>query len=455
MGEGEVFRDVDALQPGQDFVDAIAGRLRDCRVVLVLIGREWLSATDAAGQLRLPQHHDYVRLEIAQALSRPELLVVPVLVEGAAMPAPATLPDSIRALARRHAISLRDETWDADVDRVAATIWKTLGAGTRTGEAGRPAGSVGRGTHPFVRKNLKWIAIAAAVVVAILAMRTLRQNAELDSSTTAFPGGAADTASTASNRTAAATDSAIALPRLTHMAHESLVYTVLSGAVSPHGSHTTVRLRVRLANEGRYPANFWDSSFRLVAGGDTLTPTSGLNEVVEGQATRQGVISFEVPVDVTRATLQVLGRDEPASLILDLTPTGARSTVDERDSRDPAAGAMIAPLLREPHPFGTDGDVTYTLRSAQVRRYVNILRVTIAVQVANGGRYPFLFGRDALRLVVDGQLTAPLQSPNEVVGGGTTVTADFVFDAPPSVQQVAVRRTGQSDLVLDVPSALR
>ena len=456
FGEGEVFRDVDALEPGQDFVDAIADRLRGCRAALVVIGRGWLNAADAAGQPRLAQHEDYVRLEVAQALSRPELLVIPVLVEGTAMPAPGALPDSIRALSRRHAASLRDETWDADVDRLTATIQKAVGEGVPAPRGGYGGVSATGGTHPFSRSNLKWVAVAAAVVVALLLARAFRQDADRNSAATASGAGAANTASSATGEPASAPARAIALPRLTHIAHGRLIYTILSAAVSPHGSHSTVRLRVRFSNEGRYPANFWDSSFRLAAGGDVLAPTSGLNEVVDGQAARQGVISFEVPADVTRATLQVLGGGEPAVVMLDLTATDAPSTVDQRDTRDPLAGAVIAPLVREPRPLGSQGDITYTLRSAQGRRYVNVLRVIANVQVANGGRYPFLFGGDALRLVADGQSTAPLESANEVVDPGATATADFVFDAPPSVEKIAFRGTARSsELVLDVPAALR
>ncbi len=42
LGDGHVFRDVDELEPGQDFVDAISARLRDCAACLVMIGSEWL-----------------------------------------------------------------------------------------------------------------------------------------------------------------------------------------------------------------------------------------------------------------------------------------------------------------------------------------------------------------------------------------------------------------------------
>ena len=78
LGHGAVFRDVDALQPGQDFVDTIAIRLRDARACLVLIGREWLDAKDKSGRRRLEEPNDYVLHEIATALRGPDMLVIPV-----------------------------------------------------------------------------------------------------------------------------------------------------------------------------------------------------------------------------------------------------------------------------------------------------------------------------------------------------------------------------------------
>jgi hypothetical protein len=44
LGSERVFRDVDGLRPGQDFVDAIEASLAACRVMLVVIGREWIDA---------------------------------------------------------------------------------------------------------------------------------------------------------------------------------------------------------------------------------------------------------------------------------------------------------------------------------------------------------------------------------------------------------------------------
>jgi hypothetical protein len=165
LGRGRIFRDVDTLQPGQDFVRAIDARVRQCRVFLTLIGREWLDARDAAGHRRIDQEEDHVRLEIATALGRDDLLVVPVLVEGAPMPASRDLPASIRSLAFRHAISLRDETWDADVDRLAAVVGIEGGVGP---SPARTMPDAGQASHARTAFPASVVFGAAAIVMALL-----------------------------------------------------------------------------------------------------------------------------------------------------------------------------------------------------------------------------------------------------------------------------------------------
>ena len=48
--------------------------------------------------------------------------VIPVLIEGASLPAPEMLPEDLRSLVRKQAVHLRDDAWDHDVDRLAAAI---------------------------------------------------------------------------------------------------------------------------------------------------------------------------------------------------------------------------------------------------------------------------------------------------------------------------------------------
>jgi TIR domain-containing protein len=91
FGAGRVFMDVDAVKPGENFVEAIDRALAASNVLLVIMGPSWLAIADKQGRRRLDDPEDIVRLEIEAALSR-DFLVVPVLVEGATMPKFARCP---------------------------------------------------------------------------------------------------------------------------------------------------------------------------------------------------------------------------------------------------------------------------------------------------------------------------------------------------------------------------
>lgn len=120
LGPGSVFRDVADLAPGEDFVAAIRARLAGAAAVLVLIGPRWAGVA-AGGARRIDDAGDFVRLEVAEALASPAQ-VVPVLLPGATMPAVADLPDPLKPLARRHALSLGDAHWAADVERLVQAL---------------------------------------------------------------------------------------------------------------------------------------------------------------------------------------------------------------------------------------------------------------------------------------------------------------------------------------------
>ncbi len=142
-----IFRDIDTIEPGQDFVDAIETAVGACPAVVVLIGKQWASIKDAAGRRRLDAPEDFVRLEVAAALQR-KVRVVPVLLQGATMPAVAELPEPLARLARLNAIEVSDSRWDFDVGRLIDALDKVLGhaPGTRT-PAGLAPGSSAPGTR--------------------------------------------------------------------------------------------------------------------------------------------------------------------------------------------------------------------------------------------------------------------------------------------------------------------
>jgi hypothetical protein len=104
LGRKNVFIDVD-MRAGAKFPVVLEQRLAECKVLLALIGPEWLNARDEHGQRRIDLPDDWVRLEIAQALKR-DITVIPVRVNGAMLPSRENLPEDIRGLVDHQAVSI-------------------------------------------------------------------------------------------------------------------------------------------------------------------------------------------------------------------------------------------------------------------------------------------------------------------------------------------------------------
>jgi hypothetical protein len=125
FGEDKVFRDIDSLEPGLDFAEAIERAIESSEVLIAVIGKNWLTAPDAAGQKRLEKPDDYVRTEIATALKR-NIRVIPLLVQGAAMPSARDLPDDLAPLSRRNAFEIHDSSWRDDIQRLVTTLERVI-----------------------------------------------------------------------------------------------------------------------------------------------------------------------------------------------------------------------------------------------------------------------------------------------------------------------------------------
>ena len=90
------------------------------------------------GARRLDSDKDYVRAELASALKR-DIAVIPILVDGAVLPAEDSLSDDLKPLARRHALELRHTRFAADADAIVHALetmvprrrmsWPLVGAG--------------------------------------------------------------------------------------------------------------------------------------------------------------------------------------------------------------------------------------------------------------------------------------------------------------------------------------
>jgi WD40 repeat protein len=125
FGTDQIFMDIDDIEPGEDFVAVINEKVSACDVLLVLIGRNWLTCKDESGHRRLDNHDDFVRLEVATALDR-KIRVVPVLVGGARPPKSDELPPELVSLCRRNAVALRDAGFRQDINRLIEGIDKVI-----------------------------------------------------------------------------------------------------------------------------------------------------------------------------------------------------------------------------------------------------------------------------------------------------------------------------------------
>jgi hypothetical protein len=125
FGEGQIFMDVDAIEPGVDFAEEIFRAVAACTVLLAIIGPAWLTTADEHGRRRLDDPDDLVRLEIEAALTR-GVRVIPILAEGAVMPGRDELPESLASLARRNALRVRHESFRSDAGRLMSAIDRGL-----------------------------------------------------------------------------------------------------------------------------------------------------------------------------------------------------------------------------------------------------------------------------------------------------------------------------------------
>jgi TIR domain-containing protein len=113
-----LFMDIDSIPPGADFVEILEGWVGACEIMLALIGAGWIDAADSkTGRRRLDNLHDFVRIEIREALRR-GIPVVPVLLDDASIPDADELPDDLRSLVRRQVEFVQFRTFDADVARL-------------------------------------------------------------------------------------------------------------------------------------------------------------------------------------------------------------------------------------------------------------------------------------------------------------------------------------------------
>jgi hypothetical protein len=117
-----VFKDVDSIPLGVDFRKHLADSVGRCQIVLTVIGPNWLADDPTGPKGGLGDPRDFVRLENEAAFQR-NIPVIPVLVQGAAMPQAEQLPPSLESLAYHNGIPIRaDPDFHPDMARLIKGI---------------------------------------------------------------------------------------------------------------------------------------------------------------------------------------------------------------------------------------------------------------------------------------------------------------------------------------------
>jgi hypothetical protein len=148
FGTENLFKDVDSIPLGANFVEYMEAAVNRCNVVIAIIGPGWYG-TSSTQPNRLQEPSDFVRVELELALKN-EIPIIPVLVYHADMPSTNQLPETLVPLIYRHAIAIRpDPDFRTDMDRLARAIVNYTPGATPSGPLHSIADStVAPAAHP-------------------------------------------------------------------------------------------------------------------------------------------------------------------------------------------------------------------------------------------------------------------------------------------------------------------
>ena len=124
FARGQVFKDIDSIELGDDFVEVITTAVGTCDVLLALIGDRWLTVTGQDGRRRLDNPDDSsgwrskLRWHAMSASSR-------FWWKGPGCPRPRTAGKPAK-LARRQALQLSPSRFDVDTRRLLRVLERII-----------------------------------------------------------------------------------------------------------------------------------------------------------------------------------------------------------------------------------------------------------------------------------------------------------------------------------------
>jgi tetratricopeptide (TPR) repeat protein len=349
FGRDQIFKDIDSIELGDDFVEVITRAVGSCDVLLALIGDRWLSITDENGKRRLDDPNDFVRLEIEAALER-QVRLIPILVGNARMPRPEQLPPSLAKLARRQALQLSPVRFESDTGRLLGVLERSLEESRREAEERpRPLHQAAvvqpteERTKRDTRTQISSVAAQAARRAAGLALATAQAITDYDWGRAYALADVAEALARAGD-----TDQALAVAQaITDAQSRAYALAVVAGVLAEAGDTGQALTIAQMAPDGRWRAQ----ALTRVAG---ALVQAGQTESARHLADQALTAAQAITDDLGRAyalasvarTLAEAGQTESARRAADQALTAAQAITSDwlrASTLAEIAGALIQP----------------------------------------------------------------------------------------------------------------
>jgi pterin-4a-carbinolamine dehydratase len=147
FGPDNVFLDHGSIRTGKAWPKVLADALREARVMVAVVGPNWLSATDEWGRRRIDDRGDWVRQELLTGLERlraEELVVLPVFLDKAPLLAREALDAKLADFADLQRLQLSAASWERDLEALIEQVSRQGGLTRRQQEDRNPDGSPAR-----------------------------------------------------------------------------------------------------------------------------------------------------------------------------------------------------------------------------------------------------------------------------------------------------------------------
>ncbi len=114
-------------------------------------------------------------------------------------------------------------------------------------------------------------------------------------------------------------DSPLVLPARNKVTLGTATYDILAAHVEEQNmENLSLQFSIRMTNNGDYPDNFWNESFRLLVDDVPRAPTGDLNKVVDGHSAEEGEVVFTLPKTATTVVLRVSNGTERTDIAINI-----------------------------------------------------------------------------------------------------------------------------------------